>query len=467
MSKREYSAFIKGKAKVAPSAGFACGDLPATLFSYQRDLVRWACRRGRAALFADTGLGKSRMQVAWASQVHAHTASPVLILAPLAVAEQTRREGAAIGVDITHLHNGDEHIAGVCVVNYERLHRVDVSRFSGVVLDESSILKHHDSKTRGALIESFRNTPYRLACTATPAPNDLEELGNHCEFLGICSRIEMLAEFFCHDGGETQTWRLKGHARDAFWRWLCSWAAVIRKPSDLGDDDSKHVLPPLRVHEHMVEDASGFAHAQGVLFTESLGLSQARAAGKATLEARVRKTAELVAGEPSEPWLIWCETNTESSMLASAISGAVEIVGSDKAEAKEQALDGFTSGRIRVLVTKPSIAGFGLNFQHCARMAFVGLSYSFESYYQAVRRCWRFGQSRAVDAHIITSDIEGSVLATIKRKQSQAIEVAEQMSVYTREHVQREVRGAIRETNTYNPMKTMTLPSWLRSEVAA
>ena len=303
-----YHDFLATKTKAAVEAGFApCSPLSPHLFPYQRAIVEWSIRRGRAAVFADCGMGKTLMQLAWAEAVSNYTAKPVIVLAPLAVAEQTIAEGERFGINVRSAFDGQPF--GVVVANYEKLHRIDCNAFSGVVLDESSILKSYTGKTRTQIIESFSRTPYRLACTATPAPNDHMELGNHSEFLGVMSRAEMLATYFCHDGGETQVWRLKGHAEESFWRWVASWAAVLRKPSDLGFSDDGFTLPPIDVQTHTL--ASGIV-VPGRLFADAAdGITEQRAARKATLESRVAHVAELVASEPDQPWLVWCELHAE------------------------------------------------------------------------------------------------------------------------------------------------------------
>ncbi len=456
-----YADFVARKlASVAPSGIAADVELPAGLFPHQVDLVRWALKRGRAAIFADTGLGKSRMQLAWADAVAKHTNGAVLILAPLAVAQQTVREGEEIGIQVTHLRSDWELSPGINITNYERLHKLNPKWFTGVVLDESSIIKHHDARTFSQLTEAFRATPYKLCATATPAPNDWTELGTHAEFLGIRQRQEMLAEFFTHDGGDTQTWRLKGHARQLFWQWVVSWGALIRRPSDLGHDDSAYKLPPLHLHEHHV---SVELPTNGMLFAlEAQTLSERRDARKASLADRVAECAAIV-NATQEPWIVWCDLNAEGDALKAAIPGSVEIRGSDDAEEKERRLIDFAEGRIRVLITKPSIAGFGLNWQHCSRMAFVGVTDSFESYYQAVRRCWRFGQKKDVHVHIFASDAEGAVVANLKRKEKDAVAMAESLSAETRDAVFAEVRGATRESNTYAPQKVLRVPTFLRA----
>lgn len=463
-----YEEFVRGKLSVVQPTGMEPpSDLGPGLFGFQADLVKWGLRRGRAAIFAGTGLGKTRMQLRWAGHVHKATGRNVLILAPLAVAQQTAEEGRAIGVGVTVCREAGDARPGVNVTNYERMHRFDPSRFGAVVLDESSCIKHHDTKTLAALLESFRDTPFKLACTATPAPNDWTELGTHAEFLGICTRAEMLSEFFCHDGGKTQTWRLKGHARAAFWRWVASWGAMVSHPRDLGYEADGYDLPPLTVHEHMVRMDAAQARSVGLLFVrEASSLTERRAARKASLAARVDACAGMIAREPREAWVVWCDLNAEGEALTSAIPGAAEIRGAMDPDEKERILTDFSAGRLRVIVTKPSIAGFGLNWQHAARMAFVGVTDSWEAYYQAVRRCWRFGQKRPVDVHVFASEAEGSVVANLKRKEQEAAELAAALASETAEAVRAEVRGLERQTNPYQPTAPMEVPLWLTTEAA-
>jgi superfamily II DNA or RNA helicase len=462
-----YQSFVNRKLETIAASGLAEPfTIPESLFPMQRDLVAWALKRGRSAIFADTGLGKTRMQVAWADEVHRRTGGDVLILAPLAVAAQTVMEGAEIGVNITHCRELDDVQPGINITNYDRLHKFDSSRFVGVVLDESSCIKHHTAKTFDIMVEAFAATPYRLCATATPAPNDWTELGTHAEFLGVCSRSEMLAEFFVHDGGETQTWRLKGHARHMFWKWVSKWGACIRKPSDLGYDDSAYRLPPLNETEHLVDVDESALVGEGMLFAfEARSLTERRAARKESMEARVKACADMVNAD-SEPWIIWGEYNAETEALRSLIPGAVEIAGPDTAEHKEKCLADFASGRIRVLITKPSIAGWGLNWQHCARMAFVGVSDSFESYYQAVRRCYRFGQKREVHVHLFSSQLEGAVLANLRRKEQDAQSMGESLAAETSAAVKAAICGTAKQTNDYNASRMVQAPSWLRSECA-
>lgn len=462
-----YQEFVSRKLETVAPAGLSSPfTLPDSLFPMQRDLVSWALRRGRAAIFADTGLGKTRMEVAFADEVCRRTGGDVMILAPLAVAAQTVAEAAKMGISVAHCREAGDVRPGINITNYDRLHKFDLSRFMGVVPDESSVIKHHTAKLFDQLVEACRFIPYRLCATATPAPNDWTELGTHAEFLGICTRSEMLAEFFVHDGGETQTWRLKGHARHLFWQWVSQWGACVRKPSDLGYDDTLYQLPPLLETEHMVEADDANLIAEGMLIAlEASSLMERRAARKESLSARVQACADLVNAD-SEPWVIWGEYNAETEALCKLIPGAVEIAGPDTPETKEQRLADFAAGRIRVLVTKPSIAGWGLNWQHCARMAFVGVSDSFEAYYQAVRRCYRFGQQREVHVHLFSSRLEGAVLANLRRKEHDARAMGESLAAETFAAVRAAIGGSQRQTNHYHAARRVQAPAWLRSASA-
>lgn len=456
----DYRDFVSVKLGTDATIGIDAPLRDYGLFPHQRDLTAWALRRGRAAIFADTGLGKSRMQLAWADMVHRETGCDVLILAPLAVAEQTAEEGQSIGVAVTHARDGSDVRAGITITNYDRLHKFDVAQFGGVVLDESSIIKHHAAKTLQTLLDAFRATTYKLCATATPAPNDWTELGNHAEFLGVRSRAEMLAEFFVHDGGDTQTWRLKGHARQVFWRWVASWGAMVRSPADLGHDASAYDLPALHVHQHTVETEHNPAH--GLFAMEAQTLMDRRDARRSSLVERVRACAQMVNAD-RRPWVVWCDLNAEGDALTAAIDGAVQIAGADDADVKEQRLHDFANGKIRVLVSKPSICGFGLNWQHCARMAFVGVTDSFEAYYQAVRRCWRFGQKHPVDVHVFASQQEGAVVANLRRKEADARAMADAMASETMSAVRENILGRSKDTCPYHPIAPMRVPSFLEA----
>lgn len=461
-----YNDFISSKLERIIPTGFEPPELHGGLFPHQGALVTWAIRRGRCAVFADTGLGKTRIQLEWAARVHEHTGRDVIILAPLAVATQTAKEGTALGVPITVCREQADAKPGVNITNYERLHKFTPSHFGAVVLDESSCIKHHDAKTLRVLLDAFADAPFKLCATATPAPNDWTELGTHAEFLGICTRTEMLSEFFVHDGGETQSWRLKGHAQSEFWRWVSTWASLVRNPADLGFDGSAYVLPELRVSEHIVEADNEDAQDAGMLFAvHASTLQERRNARRASIDKRATLCAEMVNAD-KEPWIIWCDLNAEADALRNAIPGSVEVRGPDTIEEKEKRLQDFAEGRTRVLITKSSIAGFGLNWQHCARMAFVGVTDSFESYYQAVRRCWRFGQKRPVHVHIYASELEGAVLANLKRKEADAKSMSEALSTETMEAMRLSVIGQKRTVNAYHPSTIITVPQWLTSETA-
>ena len=418
--KSTYTQFVSGKLTSADAQGFTIeqSTISQKLFPFQRDIVSWALEKGRSAIFADCGLGKTPMQLEWAANVARHTSMPVIIFAPLAVAEQTRREGVKFSVPVTVCRTQHDVQPGVNIANYEMMAHFRHDAFAGIVIDESSILKAYDGKTKRAIVDFADTIPYRLACTATPAPNDLTEIINHAEFLGIMRENEVKALFFTQDGNSTTEWRLKGHARQDFWRWVATWCVALRTPADVGYDDDGFQLPPMEFVTH-IEEMEWVP--DGSLFpTEAITLHEQRAARRESIPVRVARVAELVASEPDEPWIIWCDLNDESAALTKAIPGAVEVTGSDSQEHKESAMLGFADGSIRVLVTKPRIAGFGMNWQHCARVVFAGVSHSYEQQYQAIRRCWRFGQERTVFTHIVTSAAEARVVSNVKHKEAQA-----------------------------------------------
>lgn len=425
-----YDDFIDAKVKACPPVGFEPREFEANgLFEWQKSVVRWACRQGRAALFEDCGLGKTAQQLEWASQVVRETNGPVILLTPLAVAHQTAHEAEKFDINAKVVSSQDEvGSAGIYITNYEKLEHFDPSAFSGVVLDESSILKNFTGKTRIALTEAFSRTPYRLCCTATPSPNDYTEFGQHAAFLGICTPAQMLATFFINDTFNTGDWRLKGHAEGEFWKWLASWAACISKPSDIGYSDEGYILPPLNMVTEIVSvdqrDHSGeelFRHA-------TLSATTMHQEMRLTSEARAQRVASLV--NPSrEPWIVWCNTNDEADKLAALIPDAIEVRGSETARVKEEKIDAFTEGRARVIISKPSICGMGLNWQHCRNVAFVGLSYSFEDFYQALRRSYRFGQTQQVNAYIVQAETEGAITQAINRKIEQHRTMQEKMKL--------------------------------------
>lgn len=409
-----YRDFLARKAATTPETGHLidAADAHPMLHPWQREIVAWAVRTGRAAIWADTGLGKTVMQLEWARL----SGATALVVAPLAVCQQTVREAAKLDITARYVRSGTDVTGpGIWVTNYEMAERFDPARLDAVVLDEASILKNSDGKTRALLIQHFADVPARLSCTATPAPNDPEELTNQAAFLGHSTRVNMLAAYFVHD---SDGWRLKGHARGPMFRWMSSWAVAIRRPSDMGHPDDGYQLPGLDIQTHVLAVDT---EVEGQLFATDLGGVGGRAkVRRETLTARCERAAQLVADEPDEPWLIWCGLNDEADMLARLVPDAVNVRGSMTPEQKADALTGFAEGAIRRLITKPSIAAFGLNWQHCARMVFVGLNDSYEAYYQAIRRCHRYGQTRVVHAHIVLSDLEGQIAANVARKEREA-----------------------------------------------
>lgn len=462
----EYERFLASKRIVSQPTGIAePPELHASLFPFQRDITRWALKRGRAALLEECGLGKTRQAIEWARVVREHTGMPILIATPLAVAHQFVTEGRAVDVEVTHCREAaDVNTNGINVVNYERIERFDPKLFGGFVADEASILKSHDSKTRNLLIDMFAKTPFKLACTATPAPNDHVELGNLCEFLGVMTRSEMLSMFFVHDAGETQTWRLKGHAQKEFWRWVCSWAVSLMNPRDLGYSSEGYDLPELRWHEHLIQSSDEQAQRMGMLFaTNAQTLQERRQARRASLADRVALAAEL-ANADDEQWILWTDLNDESAQLTKLVNGAVEVKGADSTEHKETTIERFQRGEIRAIVSKGSIFGFGVNLQNCHKTAFVGLSDSFEAMYQSVRRVWRFGQTSPVDAHIITSTAEGAVLENIKRKQRDFNTMTTAMVEHMADVSRAEIKGGVRTFDGYDAKRKMRIPRWLKSQ---
>jgi superfamily II DNA or RNA helicase len=444
----KYQSFLAQKQITLSDSGITVAPkkLNPMLFEFQRDIVAWALRKGRAAIFCDCGMGKTVMQLEFAR----HVPGKVLILAPLSVAQQTEREGKKFGIEATYSRKPIDK--KITITNYEMLEHFDPEAYQGIVLDESSILKSFDGKFRNQIIESFERTPFRLACTATPAPNDYMELGNHSEFLSALTRTEMLSTFFVHDGGDTAKWRLKRHAERDFWKWICSWAVMMRKPSDLGYSDEGFILPKLHIHDLMV---NADTPTEGMLFAMPAStLQERRQARSGSVEDRAEEVARIVASKPKEPWLIWVNLNKEAEAAIDKIEGAVQVQGSDSREQKESRMLDFTEGRIRVLVSKPSICGHGMNWQHCQNVVFLGLSDSYEDFYQAVRRCWRFGQKKEVNCYIVTSSNEGAVTENIKRKEREAAKMADEMVSNMHELNKKEIRkGGIRKTVEYKTQK--------------
>lgn len=461
----EYQEFLKSKRILVEPAGFKADTrgLNRKAFQWQKDVVVWALKKGRSALFEDCGLGKTLQQLMWAGEVVKHTGKPVMIFAPLAVVRQTESEANKFGeVAVPVRSMAEIHGPKVYVTNYDIADHFDLSEFGGVVLDESSILKDFTSKTKNTLMELCRDVEYKLCCTATPSPNDYTELGNHAEFLGVMSRTEMLATFFVHDGGNTSKWRLKGHAKEAFFAWLASWACCMTTPEDLGYPSGEYMLPPLRIVEHEVKaDKLLDGDGQSMLFSPlSQTLSARREARRDSLEKRV-ETASEIANSSQEQFLVWCDLNAESEMLAEEIHGSVEVKGTDHPDCKAAAMREFGEGKARCLVSKPSIAGWGMNWQQCHRMIFVGLSDSFEAYYQAVRRCWRFGQKSPVTVDIVISDADGAVKANIERKQGEARELTKELVKYTKDILRDDIQSTGRMRESYIATDEMKVPEWL------
>lgn len=450
----DYDELINGKIRTVEAVGFEPLEIMAPLFEWQKMVIRWAIKQGRAALFEECGLGKTLQQLEWARQISLHTSRPVLILCPLAVAEQTVAEGEKFGIKVQHVRQPEDVKDGVNITNYERLQLFDDVEFGGVVLDESSILKSFTGKTRQLLTRRFEDVPFRLCCTATPAPNDFTELGQHADFLGVCKPAEMLATYFINDTFDTGTWRLKGHSVETFWRWVSSWAACVSTPSDLGFDDSGYVLPPLTTEIVTVKVDHRSDDAFELFRTANASATNLHKEMRRTMNERVAAAAKIVNGT-TEQFIVWTESNEESNALALAITDAVEVTGSDKPEHKERKMHIFATGEARVIVTKPSIAGFGLNWQHCCHDIYVGMTHSFERFYQAGKRIHRFGQKRPVMRYIIQADTEDGVMATIMRKQDQHNTMRELMK-FTRETL--EGQSAITLMNT--DIKTTVGDNW-------
>lgn len=445
-----YRAFLENKSQLSGDFGFEPTFLPDCLFDFQRAIVEWSIRKGRGAEFADCGLGKTLMQLVWAQNIVEKTNRPVIVMTPLAVAHQTVREAEKFGIEAVQSRDGKfPESARIIVTNYERLHYFNREDFAGAVCDESSILKNYSGATRKAITDFIRPMKFRLLCTATAAPNDYMELGTSAEALGVMKRVEMLASFFNHDGGDTAKWRLKGHAaKGEFWRWLSSWSRAIQKPSDMGFDDKGFALPPLKLRDHIVESEGC---GEFLFAMPAIGLAEQRAERKRTLPGRCEIAAEIVTGH-DDSCVSWCHLNSEGDMLERLIPDAVQVSGSDKEEFKEESFRAFEAGEIRVIVSKPSIAGFGLNWQHCHRQTFFP-SHSFEQWYQAIRRCWRFGQDKPVEIDMISSDGEAGVLANLKRKADQA----EALFASVVKHMDQEFQESKPEERTLKQI----IPSWL------
>jgi len=457
-----YSEFIESKSQAGADRGFEPVFMPSKLFDFQRSLVEWSVRKGRAAIFADCGLGKTAMQLTWAENVSRHTDKPVLILTPLAVAAQTIREGEKFGIDCAR--SADGAIAGrIVITNYERLERFIPADFAGVVCDESSILKSFDGARRNQITDFMRKVPYRLLATATAAPNDFIELGTSSEALGYMGHMDMLARFFKNDQsnltsrrmyGEAPKWRFKGHAEQPFWRWVTSWARACRRPSDLGFDDGRFILPPLNEVDHLI-DASTVP--EGMLFAmPATDLREQRAEKKRTVKDRCEQVAAMVSNT-GQPALVWCHLNEEGDLLQQIIPDAIQVAGSDRDDVKESRLIDFAEGRARVLITKPKIGAWGLNFQQCSHITYFP-SHSFEQYYQSVRRCWRFGQKNPVTVDIILTEGERRIMENLQRKREQA----ERMFA----SLVSEMNHSLAIDRANYQTQPIAIPSWMSSPIA-
>ena len=433
-----YETFLREKLPRHQPSGFEPAAIHEILYPFQAAITRWATRMGCAAVFADCGLGKTFIQLEWARLVQERAGRPVLIVAPLCVVAQTIEEASRIGLDVRRVVKPSED--ALQITNYERLKAFLDADYGGLVLDESSILKSIDGKTRTLILTAFGGIPYRLACTATPSPNDISEIGNHAQFCGVLSRAEMLATYFVHIDG--QHWRLKSHAQGAFWAWLASWSVFVRAPSDIGFEDDGYVLPPLSIEQEVVHASLGEPEPGMILALPKPGIQGRRQARKASLSERVSAAAARIKREPDEQWLVWCGLNAEGRELKAKLGEACVLVeGADKPADKIKREARWRAGDVRVLISKPSIFGFGMNWQHCARVIFLGLGDSYEQYYQAIRRTWRFGQERRVHCYIIVSDLETEVLANVKRKQKQATEMAAKVIAGMGDIEKRAVRG--------------------------
>ena len=452
-----YDEFLKTKIEQFKPCGFDCEPSNENLFDFQRAIVKIALKRGKSALFLDTGLGKTICQLSWADEVYKHTGKNVLILAPLAVSVQTKREGEKFGIDVNICRTQEDVKNGINITNYEMLEHFNADEFIGIVLDESSILKSFSGKTTKALIEKFKTTEYKLACSATPAPNDYEELGNHSEFLGVMTRTEMLATYFVHDGGDVRKWRLKGHAEEQFWHWVSSWASVMKTPEDIGYNGDKYKLPALNVQ---VVKVAGETKRGKLIPSVVTDLQDRREARKESLDKRVSKCAELIKSHNMENCLIWCDFNDEGNALEKAIPNAVQVAGSDTNEHKEKSLLGFSTGDIKFLVSKPKIAGFGMNWQNCNNIIFCGISDSYEKYYQAIRRCYRFGQTKEVNVYIVIGTRELPVYNNILEKGRLADEMNKKMVEIASKYLEDEIKNTTRMTDEYDAEIKMKLPEW-------
>lgn len=454
-----YEEFLKTKEYFYENTGFDIdvNDLNPNLFDFQKQIVKWALKKGRCALFLDTGLGKTICQLEFANQVCKHENGKALILAPLAVSKQTKQEGIKFGIDVNICRTQEDVKDGINITNYEMMNHFNPNEFICVVLDESSILKASLGKMANDIIDIFRFTKYKLACTATPSPNDYVEFGNHCDFLNVMSRTEMLATFFINDAKESQ-WRMKHHAESKFWEWLASWAMVVKNPKDIGYPDARYNLPKLNMHNIILDSV---AQPGQLLPSVAKNLSERREARKDSMLSRVSMVENLL--HDMDSCLVWVDYNDESTLIKNTCD-IIEVTGSDSDSVKEDRMLRFASGDIKFLVSKPSICGFGMNFQNCHNMIFCGISDSYEKFYQAVRRCYRFGQTQEVNVYIIISQREMSVLDNIKKKQIQHERMSQEMIERTSDILKNEIHSTMRITEDYIASEIVKIPSWVVSE---
>lgn len=446
----EYEEFLEKKKIVDVPTGITKElELNKNLFPFQHDIVKWALKRGRACIFSECGTGKTIMQLSWADKVAEYTNGSIIIISPLAVSAQTIKEGEKFGINVSLLTEENKYQKGIYITNYEKIHKYTLSNFDGVVLDESSILKSYTGRFRTDIIENTRTIKFRLACTATPAPNDFTELGNHSEFMGVMTRAEMLAMFFINDAQnkDGDKWRIKGHAESKFFEWVASWAVMVTKPSDIGYEDGKFILPKLNVNHIVIDD--NIQPVEGFLFAmEAKTLQERQSARRNSIDIRAKKAAEI-ANNSDEIFLQWGNLNPECDKMTQLTRGAIQVAGSDKNEVKEERLLGFSDSKYKSLISKPKIAGHGMNWQNCHNIIFVGLSDSYEQYYQAVRRCWRFGQTKEVNVFIVTSKIEGAIVRNIERKEKQAEKMKKEMVKYMHKINEENIKGIKKDETTY------------------
>lgn len=455
----DYQRFLASKAPRAMASGFDPSPLPDHLFDFQQACVTFAIRQGRTGLYLDTGLGKTRCQLEWAAQCAEHSNGKALILTPLAVARQIEREAKALGYEARVVRDQSEARDGINICNYDRIDKLDADAFGAVSLDEASILKSFGGKTAQALIDLFGAHRFRMCATATPAPNDHMELGQQADFLGIMTANEMLMRWFINDTAEaSQQWRLKKHAEQDFWDWMASWARMAQSPEDLGFDGSRYQLPPLNVIRHKTIGTT-VKPMDGSLFVMEMSATNMHDVKRQTSGARADLIAECA--DNGEPFIAWCDTDYEADALKARIKDAVEVRGSMPIEKKEENLEAFSLGQARVIITKPSVAGYGLNWQHCRNMGFAGRSFSYEAWYQAVRRAWRFGQTKPVNVHIAVAEGEDQIGRVIDRKADDHARMKAAMAIAMQRNAGRNEAKKI----AYNPTHKGETPSWLQSSV--